>query len=54
METCIHYKEFRKARVLVIDFAREIDYKNLKLLELEREIEEKDGQLQAYNDGTFT
>lgn len=50
MGTRIHYEDCRKARALVKEFAREIDYKNGKVLELERKLQLKDRLLQAYNE----
>lgn len=54
METCVHFEECRKAQALVVQFAREIDYKNGKLFEMECGLKERDRQFQAYKEGTVT
>lgn len=50
MGTCIHYEDCRKARALLKELARDRDYKNGKVLELERKLKLKDMLLQAYNE----
>lgn len=54
MATCEHYEECCKARALVVQFAREIDYKNEKLFEMERRMDEREKEFQAYKEGTIT
>ncbi|XP_017241003.2 factor of DNA methylation 5-like [Daucus carota subsp. sativus] len=50
MATCEHYEECCKARALVVQFAREIDYKNEKLFEMERRMDEREKEFQAYKE----
>ncbi|KAK3005125.1 hypothetical protein RJ639_017849 [Escallonia herrerae] len=49
MADYINFEDLQRQRSLIIGLAREVDYKNGKLFDMEHQLEEKDKQLKAYS-----